>query len=167
MIPGFVSLLLDLAVIGLLVATIVYAVRLNKQLAAVKDSRVELEELVRGFAEATAQADGSVKAMRKAAQESGEALSSMITRGRALKEDLDQIVQAADSLANRLEAASGKARQAVVPNPAPAAAPGRPAAPTPAQPRPAAAPAATGAPASEPRSKAEKELLQALENLRQ
>ncbi|WP_035707644.1 DUF6468 domain-containing protein [Niveispirillum irakense] len=173
MIPGLLSLVLDLAVIGLLVATIIYAVRLNRQLSAVKESRAELEELIKGFAEATAQADSSVKGMRKAATESGEALSALITRARTLKDEMELIVHAADDLANRLEAASGKARQTVMPTstaPAPAlSAPPR----GPALSQAAAAPAARSQPVpaspatgAEPRSRAEKELLQALENLR-
>jgi len=86
MIASILSLLLDVAIVGLLVATIIYALRLNKQLSAVKESRAELEELVRGFAEATAQADSSVKGMRKAAQESGETLSALVGRAQTLKE---------------------------------------------------------------------------------
>lgn len=179
MIASILSLMLDVAIVGLLVATIIYALRLNRQLSAVKESRAELEELVKGFAEATAQADSSVKGMRKTAQESGENLSSLIQRAQTLKEEMELIVQSADGLANRLEAASGKARAAVM-NAGPAAqtAPSpvasRPAgAPAPAAPRPAAQPpqsssqATPTAAGAEPRSRAEKELLQALENLRQ
>ncbi|MBJ7418444.1 MAG: hypothetical protein JHC88_23835, partial [Niveispirillum sp.] len=136
MIASILSLLLDVAIVGLLVATIIYALRLNKQLSAVKESRAELEELVKGFAEATAQADSSVKGMRKAAHESGETLSSLINRAQTLKEEMELIVQAADGLANRLEAASGKARAAVMP----AQGGGAPLTASPAAPRPASAP---------------------------
>lgn len=181
MIASILSLLLDVVIVGLLVATIIYALRLNRQLSAVKESRAELEELVKGFAEATAQADSSVKGMRRTAQESGEALNSLINRAQTLKEEMELIVQAADMLANRLESASGKARAAVMPTASPSAAP---LTATPVGTRPVAAPAARPAAASpapqqsvpptpgmaggapEPRSRAEKELLQALENLR-
>lgn len=158
MIPGIVSIVLNLVVIGLLIATIIFALRLSRQLSAVKDSRSELEGLVREFAESTAQADASVQGMKKTAAESGEALSAMIQRARTLKDELEIIVQAADVLADRLETASGRARQGQA-APAPAAA--RPTAP--AAPLQATRPVAAG---PEPRSKAERDLLQAMENLR-
>ncbi|WP_119678616.1 DUF6468 domain-containing protein [Indioceanicola profundi] len=160
MMPGVISILLDLVVICLLIATIVYAIRLNRQLTAVKESRSELEGLVKGFAEATAQAEAGVKGMRRAASESGELLQSQILKAQDLKEELEIIVQSADGLANRLEAASGKARQAAMSAQSPAPAPVPPAPPARLAPGPSAN-------AAEPRSKAEKELLQALENLRQ
>ncbi|HYC04212.1 MAG TPA: DUF6468 domain-containing protein, partial [Azospirillaceae bacterium] len=126
MIPGMVSLVLDVAIVGLLVATIVYAIRLNRQIATLKDARGELEGLVREFTEATGQADASVRGMRKAAAESGENLQHLIERAAKLKEEMEFIIQAADMMANRLETAStGTARQV-------AAAQQRQAAPAPA-----------------------------------
>ncbi|WP_244410736.1 DUF6468 domain-containing protein, partial [Nitrospirillum viridazoti] len=96
------SLALDVVVGGLLVATIVYALRLNRQIARLRDSRGEMEALVREFSEATAQADAGVKGMRKAAAESGEALQYLIGRADKMREELEQMTQAADALAARL-----------------------------------------------------------------
>ncbi|MEA1651079.1 DUF6468 domain-containing protein [Nitrospirillum sp. BR 11164] len=110
------SLALDVVVGGLLVATIVYALRLNRQIAQLRDSRGEMEALVREFSEATAQADAGVKGMRKAAAESGEALQYLIGRADKMREELEQMTQAADALAARLEGAAGRARANAAPS---------------------------------------------------
>lgn len=167
---AILGLVMDVLVGGLLVATIVFALRLNRQLSAVKDSRAEFEAFVRDFGEATAQAEASVKGMRLAASEGGEQLRQLIGKAQTLKDELELMVQAADAMASRLEASSGRARQAAAPNPtanpAPSAATVAPRGAVVANPAPAAAagPLAGGA---EPRSRAERELLQALENIRQ
>ncbi|HYD30404.1 MAG TPA: DUF6468 domain-containing protein [Azospirillaceae bacterium] len=122
------SLLLDLVIVGLLVATITYAVILNRQLTQLRESRGELEMLVRGFAEATSRAEVGVKAMKKTAGEAGEALQSTIEKAHSLRDELQLIIETADSLANRLESAtSGRGTAAAVsPPPRPAGQPLRP-----------------------------------------
>lgn len=119
------SLLLDLVIIGLLAATIGYAVVLNRQLTQLRESRGELETLVRGFAEATARAEVGVKAMKKTAGEAGEALQATIEKGQAMRDEVQLMIETADSLATRLENAVSVSRTA-----GPAAAPPRPAAPS-------------------------------------
>lgn len=194
---SILALVLDLAIVALLVATIGYAVTLNRQLSRLRDSRAELEELVRGFAEATERAEAGVQGMRRMAAESGEKLQKTVDRAQAIRDELQFMTEAADSLAARLEGAVGQGRPA---QPAPQAMPaGRPAEPPltasrladpprrpaeaarrpvepppPARPAPQAAPPvsgtapATGNPAGPPtaRSRAERELMQALENRR-
>lgn len=105
-----VSIAMDAVMAGLLIATIVFARRLSRQIAELREGRGALEALIRDFTEATEQADTSVAGMRRAAAESGETLQQTIRRGQTLKDEMEQIIQSADALANRLEHAAGQAR---------------------------------------------------------
>lgn len=159
-------LLLDLAIIVLLAATVVYAMRLNQRLNHLREGRGELERLIKVFSEATARAEAGVQGMRRAASESGETLQKTIEKAIALRDELQFMIEAGDSLAGRLEGlvsqAPGRGSTSL-----------RPGAPAEARPNaPEAAPGAGEAEskaareAQEVRSSAERELLQALENLR-
>ncbi|WP_207476450.1 DUF6468 domain-containing protein [Arenibaculum pallidiluteum] len=172
---SIVGLVLDVAIVGLLAATIAFAVRLNRQLSTLRDSKAELEALIRGFAEATERADAGVQNMKAMTEESGEKLQKALQRAQTIRDELQFMVETADSLASRLEGAISTHRSATPARPASpltASRPGEPprpqaraAEPPPAAvmpPAPPAPPAATG----EARSRAERELMQALENLR-
>ncbi|MGQ9365318.1 DUF6468 domain-containing protein [Azospirillum sp. ST 5-10] len=202
-----VSLVLDLVLVGLLVATIAYAIILNKQIVRLRDSRSEMAGLIAGLNEAMEKAELGVRGMKRTAADTGEGLQRTIDKGAALRDELQFMIEAADALANRLGGISNTERPARSQPPAVAPAPARPAvAPAPARPstgiavRPAAAAAAAAifrphdadvvgdepAPALPPRraaaeppsadeaprdgeenlSRAERELLRALENRR-
>jgi uncharacterized protein YoxC len=168
---SIVGLILDVSIIALLVATIAFAVRLNRQLTTLRDSKAELEALVRGFAEATERAETGVESMKKLAQESGERLQKTVERAQAIRDELQFMVETADSLAGRLEGAISGQRAAGPARPAAPLTATRPEAPRQAAPAPSQAAPAAAAPAApgggaEARSRAERELLQALENLR-
>ncbi len=167
-----VSLILDVVIIGLLIATIIYAINLSRHLGRLRNSRAELETLIRGFNEAIARADIGVKGMKKAAAETGDGLQRNIDRAQKLRDELQLIVETGEALANRLDiavsrkgsgpavdagAARAPAREARTP-----VAPEEPPARTPESPprRP---------PASDDRnglSRAERELLEAMETRR-
>jgi hypothetical protein len=189
---SLLAMILDVLIVVLLVATIGYAVTLNRQLSRLRDSRAELEELVRGFAEATERAEAGVQGMRRMAGESGEKLQKTVDRAQAIRDELQFMTEAADSLAARLEGAVGQGRPAhAAPMPAgrpveppltasrladpprrPPEAARRPPEPPPAAhaapPVPPVAPPGPGpaGPAAGARSRAERDLLQALENRR-
>ena len=166
------GLVLDVVVAVLLAATIVYAALLNKRLQGLRANKAEFEAMVTEFNEATRRTEGAIQALRMAADQTGKALSAQVERAQALRDELGFLTSRADALADR---AAGRA-EAPPPKPAaPAAAAPRPAA---AAPRPAAAAPAPSAPAQaaastmpdEPeeggRSKAERDLLKALRELR-
>jgi hypothetical protein len=100
---NILPLVLDVVVVGLLVATISYAIILNRQLIRLRESRGEMEELVRNFSEATGRAEAGIKAMRRAAAEVGEGLQRNIERAQALRDELQFMIEAADGVAARLE----------------------------------------------------------------
>ncbi|MEI7608678.1 MAG: DUF6468 domain-containing protein, partial [Rhodospirillaceae bacterium] len=105
-----ITLILDLVIAGLLVATIVYAIQLNRQLIRLREGRGELEGLIRNFNEATSRAEAGIKTMRRAALETGEGLQKTVERAQSLRDELQFLVEAAESLARRLAEAPTQAR---------------------------------------------------------
>lgn len=103
------SLIVDLILVGLLVATIAYAIILNRQIVRLRDSRSELADLIRGLNDATANADAGVRGLRKTAGETGEQLQRAIDKAGALRDELAFILEAGEALADRLGAVSSGA----------------------------------------------------------
>lgn len=187
-----ISLVLDLVMVGLLVATIAYAIILNKQIIRMRESRGEMAELIKGLNEAMAKAEQGVRGMKRTAADTGDGLQRAIDKAAALRDELQFMIEAGNTLADRLSGFSDSDR--------PKHAPARPAtgasrqpsasvaaalrplleeaeaaeAVTPPLPRRAApaTPPRSDADADRPRpgeeglSRAERELLRALENRR-
>ena len=117
-----VGIVLDILIIGLLGATIYSAYILNKRLDMIRKGRAELEALVRGFADATQRAEAGVTTMKRLANDTGEQLLKQIDRARALRDELQIMIETGDSLCSRLESAATRAPQAAA-RPAQAAPP--------------------------------------------
>jgi len=166
------NLLLDVIIIVLLAATIVYAVILNSRLAQLRDNRDDLARLVAAFNDATARAESGIPKLRRAAEEAGSALQERVEKAQTLRDDLAFMIERADSMAGKLVNSVRLARDEV-----------RPAAPVPSMPQVAPARAPRAAKAVEPpppepaepdfpdgsddeRSEAERELLRALQAVR-
>lgn len=169
------NLLLDVIIIVLLAATIVYAVILNSRLAQLRDNRDDLARLVAAFNDATARAESGIPKLRRAAEDAGNALQERVEKAQTLRDDLAFMIERADSMAGKLENSVRQAREEA-----------RPAAPPPAMPQvaPARAPRPAKAaaepvpmpvepeephlsdPLDDERSEAERELLRALQAVR-
>lgn len=146
------GLILDSLIVVLLLATIFYCVVLNRRLGRLRNSRAELERATRAFAEAAGRADAGIKGLRRSAEESGAGLQQEIQRAQELREEMQMLVDAAESLAKRLEGAAGSARAAAG---APTSQPHQPAA-RPQRPR-----SETGS-----GTRPDRDLLKAIENMR-
>lgn len=109
------AIFLDLLVIGLMVATIVYAVSLNRSIAKLRDGKAELATLLGNLAEAVAHADVAIKGMKMIAGEYDSTLSQRIGTARALIDELNVINETADNLASRIEKAVHGGRSALTP----------------------------------------------------
>ncbi|MFD2262358.1 DUF6468 domain-containing protein [Lacibacterium aquatile] len=185
-----IGLILDVVVAVLLVATLFYCVRLNRRLNVIREHRGELEALIQAFNESCTRAELGVRSLRSATDEATR-LQQYLERSQNLRDDLSYLMDRGGSLADRLEGGVRTARTAAPSNPMQMAAPAAPAAQVPAaaprasdrlrertagvrqapmgsEPVPVAPPA-PAAPAAEvpaggaaPRSRAERELLQAL-----
>jgi hypothetical protein len=184
------SLILDVAIAALLVATIVYAAILNRRLQGLRANKADFEAMIGEFNEATRRTEGSIQALRLAADQTAKALSVQVERGQALRDELAFLTNRADGAADRITGGGGSSKPdapsprpevaayAASPRPAPARQP-QPAAQASAPPRPAntAAPPRPVPVAAPPaddaeeegeggRSKAEQDLLKALRELR-
>ncbi len=95
--------IIDLVILGLLCATIFYALRLSGQLKILKQSKAELEQLVSNLAINITRAQEAIQEMHEVADQSSDQLHSLIKQGRGLSEELQLITEAGDGLARRLE----------------------------------------------------------------
>ncbi len=139
------GLVFDLLILVALVVTIRQAVRLNRDFAQMQADRKAFENLIAALNVAASRAESAIKSIKDTAVEGGDGLQDKINTARELTHELDIMIQAADSLANRLSGAAENARQ--------------PAAPV----HSARAAATASAPVQDaPLSRAEKELLEAL-----
>ena len=98
------SLIMDAVVAVLLIATIVFAVKLNSRLAALRNDSERLQGLIRGLQESSGAAEDAVAALKAATGDAGRALQTTIEQARKLDADLNFITDRAGDVANRLEA---------------------------------------------------------------
>ena len=106
------QLLIDGIMLVLLVLVLVSTITLSSRLKVLRDSRKDFENMVRQFDEASRRADGGIKALQVAASKSGEGLQEQLERARRLRDELSSMIESADSLARRLEAAAPKGAEA-------------------------------------------------------
>ncbi|MBY6262304.1 hypothetical protein EI613_10305, partial [Azospirillum sp. 412522] len=97
-----VSIIIDVVMVGLLAATIAYAIILNRQIIKLRESRGEMAELIQGLNEAMGRADSGVRTLKKAAGDTGEDLQRTVIKAQALRDELQFMIEAGDTLANRL-----------------------------------------------------------------
>jgi hypothetical protein len=95
--------LLEIALMGLLVATLVHAVRLRQALAVLKGDRAPLEQLVASFAAGTREAQAGIDHLRQAADGAGRRITQQIEVANALRDDLAYMTERAERLADRLD----------------------------------------------------------------
>ena len=154
----WVRTILDVVLIVMVGIGLVQAMRLIRHLAGLQQGRMDMERFVREFNATVMRAEAGIKNLRGAARESGDDLEKLVDKANMVRDELRYIVEAADQLADRLTTAASAATRPVevkngpkvVENPAASAA-------KPKEPEPAAPP---------PPSRAEKELLQALQKLK-
>src|SRR5262245_29013156 len=119
--------ILDIVVILLLLPTIVYAIILNRKLAALRRSREELSKVVNSFNEATMRAEAGIPKLKKATTEANHTLKDRVEKAQTLRDDLAFMIERAEELASRLEGAVRAARSEGVATHSPAAAAAAPA----------------------------------------
>lgn len=118
------ELIINLIIIALLIPTIIYAYRLNKNLAELRQNQKSLAQLVSALNEATFKAENSIPKLKSATEHSSEGLKEVVDSAKELKNDLLFINERADSLADRLENVISSSRSIkpaeVAPIPSPA-----------------------------------------------
>ena len=111
-----ISLVLDIIMVALLVATIAYAIILNRQIIKLRESRGEMIDLIRGLNDAMVKAETGVRGLKKTATETGEDLQRSVNQAQALRDELSFMIEAGDALANRLGGVHDGPRHSVSPS---------------------------------------------------
>lgn len=111
-----ISLLLNLLIVGLLMATISYCWVLNKRIKILQDGKSELANLLQYFDEATTRASESIVALQSASKKIGENIQTRIDKVTYLMDDLAFMVEKGNRLADQLDAnfAVNRARSRVL-----------------------------------------------------
>lgn len=97
------EIIINVAIIALLVPTIIFAYRLNRNLAALRENQNSLAKLIGALNDATTKAENSIPKLKSATEHSSEDLKEVVDSAKNLKDDLLFINQRADTLADRLE----------------------------------------------------------------
>lgn len=97
------ELLINLIIIGLLIPTIIYAYRLNKNLSLLRQNQNSLAKLIQSLNEATIKAEHSIPKLKTATESTSGELKEVVDNAKLLKDDLMFINERADNLADRLE----------------------------------------------------------------
>ena len=97
------ELIINLAIIALLIPTIIYAYKLNKNLSLLRQNQSSLSKLISSLNEATYKAENSIPKLKSVTEHSSEGLKEVIDSAKNLKDDLTFINERADNLADRLE----------------------------------------------------------------
>jgi hypothetical protein len=144
---------LEIALVGLLLATTFHAVRLERALGVLKRDRAALEELVAGFNASTRAAEHGIERLKDAADGAGRQIARQVEVATRLKDDLVFLGERGEVLADRLDHLVRAGRSLDLPAPRP----------VPAEP-PATPTVVESVPESSPRlrSQAERDLMRAL-----
>jgi hypothetical protein len=104
---------LQLLLLGLLAVAIPFAIRLERQLAALRRERGALESGAAGIQEAARVAEAAIIRLRAAAEGAGKGVAERIAVAEPLRDDLRFLTERAEALADRLDATVRAARPQV------------------------------------------------------
>lgn len=96
------SILLDLLLAGLMVATIVYAVALNRRLTAFRQGKDEMRAMIADFTAAIENARASMGQLKEATEASAKSLDGLIIEAKVLRDDLGFLIERGSAVADRL-----------------------------------------------------------------
>lgn len=94
---------LELVLAGLLLATFLQALRLERSLSAMKKDRGVLETLIAGFRDSTRQAETGLQKLRALTDGAGRKMDAQIAKSTELRQDLAVLMDRAERMAERLE----------------------------------------------------------------
>ncbi len=108
---GGLEWLMELALLGLLAATLFHAMRLERALGVLKRDRAQLEALVSGFNDSTRQAEAGIERLRGAADSTGRHIARQIEAAAQLRDDLGLLNERGERIADRLDGLVRSGRQ--------------------------------------------------------
>jgi hypothetical protein len=113
---GILTLTMDIVVALLLVATIAYAWVLNRRLKEWRRTREELRGVVSSFDQSIERAEKGVDQLREAAERAEGDLRKPIADAAKLRDQLQALIDATESVVGRLEEAHAAPRDAAAPS---------------------------------------------------
>jgi hypothetical protein len=108
------TLVMNIILMALLGAMIFYAKRLSDNISIFRNSREEMQNLIKSLSKSIDKAEAAIKSMRRETDTSADDLHFMITKAKALSEELQFVQESGERLANRLEKARDEASSSVV-----------------------------------------------------
>lgn len=142
---------LELILVGLLAVTLVHAIRLERALRVLRQDRAALGDAIAGFDDSARQAEAGIGRLHSVSADTAHLLRQSVEQGGSLRDDLAFLIERGETLADRLDQLVRAGRPIAQASPAVA---------TPPTPATLAATVA----ASPVRSKAERDLLLALQS---
>jgi hypothetical protein len=162
--PSFLSVMLDLMMAGLLVATLVYCLKLNRRIRLLQDSKSELARIIREFDDSTKRATQNINEIHAATSRLSENIQHKIDKASYLADDLEIMIERVNKITAKPELAAARVDR--TPAPAPSAPPRKLSDIMPArmpEPAPAAPPADSAARPVRGRSRAEQDLMNVMQ----
>jgi hypothetical protein len=87
----------------LLLATIGYAIVLNRRLGALRGDRAKLQELIQALTAASTSAQAGIANLRQTTEDLGSEIEKKMAACRGLKDDLTYLIERGGGVADRLE----------------------------------------------------------------
>jgi uncharacterized protein YoxC len=110
---SFIGLIFDGLIIALLIAAIAYAIRLTQYLKRFKESRSDLEAIIKDLSIHIEKADKATTSLRESVEASADDLRERMSRANKMFDELDIVVQTGDALASRLENLASRNRRII------------------------------------------------------
>lgn len=111
------SMIINLMMAGLLLATMIYCRKLNARIKVLQDSKSELARIIREFDESTTRATESIAEIHKATTRISENIQHKIDKANFLANDLEYMIEKGNKLAGKTD--TTPIRPARVPEPPP------------------------------------------------
>ncbi|MGE4351063.1 MAG: DUF6468 domain-containing protein [Bdellovibrionales bacterium] len=99
---NLINILFDATLIVLLLMGIRYAMRLSRQLADMRQGRMEMERFIGQFNATVSRAEAGVLGLKTAARSCGDDLEKLIEKGQLLRDELHFLTESADVIATRI-----------------------------------------------------------------
>lgn len=103
-------IILDFVVVTLLIATILYAVSLNRKLDTLYKNREELQKFIENFSKSLSKAELSMTKLRLSGEKVFSDLADKLKEGGTLRDDLGYLLERGEKLATSLEESIRTAR---------------------------------------------------------
>jgi hypothetical protein len=99
------SMLMNMLMAGLLLATIIYCLKLNARIRVLQDSKSELARIIREFDASTQRATQNINEIHAAASRISENMQHKIDKANYLADDLDALIERGNKMTGKVDAA--------------------------------------------------------------